>query len=171
MKLFAFLLLVASCGAVGIMLSLSLTRRRRELEAFALGVELLETEMLFAQNPLWLSFANVGKKLKGKVADVFTKIGQALATDDYSSGGQAFAAVLEAEAPTLCLTTGDWEILAALGCDLGITDIERQSHKLKAAAAALNAAAVEAAATEKKWQRIYGMGGWMLGIICGLLLI
>lgn len=171
MKLIGFFLLVVSWGGVGLVLSLSLTRRRRELESFALGVELLETEMLFAQNPLWLSFDHVGAKVPGHAGKVFKKIGQGLAAAEEENGCDTFKKVLAAEAESLYINPGDREVLSALSWDLGITDLESQGRRLKSTGSALRARVADAVAVENKWRRIYGMGGWMMGIIFGLLLI
>ncbi len=171
MRIFAFLLLVFSSGFVGTLLGYSLTRRRRELETIIHGLELLETEMLFAQNPLWLSFAHVGAKIQGNVGEMFNKIGAALAGGEYQDSGAAFKAVIGDESEKLCLTMEDKEILLALSSDLGTMDGQRQNRRLASAAGSLRTALLEAGETEKKWRRICNMGGWMLGMIFGLLLI
>lgn len=170
MKVIGFFLLVLSWGGAGVILSLSLTRRRRELEAFALGLELLETEMIFAQNPLWLCFANVGDRVPGNAGKVFKKIGQGL-TGAEDNGCDTFKNVLGAEADSLYINAEDREVLLALSWDLGITDLESQGRRLKNTGAALRVRAADAVAVENKWRRIYGMGGWMVGIMFGLLLI
>lgn len=171
LRYFILLLIVFIMGFIGMMACYCLTTRRRELEWFQRALFLLETEMDFSRDPLHVALEQTGKRTGGKVASIFCRASILLQEAPSVSGEQAFLAALEEARDELPLNDEDIAVIKRIGCDLGITDLEDQKKKIALCAKAIEVRLESACNSEKKWQRICSVGGWMTGIIFALILI
>lgn len=171
MKGIMILTLICICGFSGFLYANALQKRLRDLEAFIFGLELLETEMVYAKNPLWLCFLNAGKGMDGYAAAFFSSLGQGLKERRFDTGEQGFLALLEKNKVHFSLEEKEYDILRYFAANLGVTDQGRQQEKIRSAKCALENALKRGREQEKKWGRVSGIGGWLIGIVVGLLLI
>ncbi|MEG1478371.1 MAG: stage III sporulation protein AB [Clostridiales bacterium] len=167
----ALVFLVVSLGLSGLILSCALGKRSRELAQFSYGFEVLESEISFAQKPLWQCFFSVSQRLNGVVADIFKEVSLSLKENIYDDGESTFSQILEVNKKRLSCSQQDLETMEKFGCNLGLTDKERQSQSIKSSLAAMAKSLAIAEEKEKKWQRLTGFGGWMVGLVFALLLI
>ena len=171
MKALAILALICSLGLCGFVYAYALRKRVRELKEFLFGLELLETEIVYAKNPLWYAFLNLGKSTDGIVSEFFTTVGQGMREHRFHTAEDGFLSTLEGFQNRFSLQEKDLAILKQFASNLGVTDGARQGEKIKTTQCALEMALTSAKGLEEKWGRVAGLGGWIMGIVIGLLLI
>ncbi len=170
-KAFGVAAIIIGMGLIGLAFSHGLYRRKRELEQIRFGLQLLETEIVFAQRPLAYALKNCGARLTGEIGTIFKLGGETLLSGEGASGETALLQAICDRERYLSLNRSEISTLKRLATGLGLSDIEDQKTKLRFFQRQLDEEIARATEEGNKWQKIYGAGGWVLGLLLALILI
>lgn len=170
-RLFAIIGIIIAMGFMGVALSRGLYRRKHELEQIRFGLQLLETEIVYAQRPLAYALENCGARLNGEIGTIFRNSGQFLQNGEGESGEKALLKAIAVREQFLSLNDEEKAAFKRIAADLGLSDIEDQRTKLRFFQKQLDLAIHTATEDGDKWRKIYGAGGWLLGLLLALILI
>jgi stage III sporulation protein AB len=119
-------LIILCTAAIGYIFSYEYTERLYQLKNLYLSFQLLETEILYASNPLPIAMQRVGSKSGKKINEIFTDTYKILYSKRGYSIEEAWHKAIAQNIKNISLNKEDEEILIDFGKNLGFTDKENQ---------------------------------------------
>lgn len=170
-KFLGAFLVIFSFGAIGIILGKNMTKHGEELRQMQFGLQVLETEIMYAQTPLPQALKIVAKQTQGVMAKFFDTVSRELNNGQGQTAGEAWSQTLEKMQPYLTLTTGDINFLDQFGQGLGSSDREDQLKRLTGVRIQLAAREKDAEIERSRYQKVWQTLGWACGLVVTLLFI
>lgn len=133
---YMFLIKVASCltiilssSTLGFYYSRIYVERLNNLINFQHCIQILETEILYAANPLPEALKEVYNKGNKKVSYIFNEIRKYLANNKDSNVYDGFLSIASELKESLCFKEQDIEIILSFGRSLGISNrVDQEKH-------------------------------------------
>lgn len=163
------IILISSCGFIGISKSYSYSRRVAELSEIRDTLRILNTEISYRKDPLPAIFCRISEEKRGIAAEFLNRcsfyMGQrheletcwGKAADDIFTGSS--------------LTASDKAIIRDLGAQMGKSSIKGQNEAIMLTEEKLKAQITEALREKNSKGKMYGGLGFSIGIIIAVLLI
>ncbi len=169
MRALGAVLVIASCGALGLSGVARLEGRVRDLGELAAGLDALQRELGWRLAPLPQALETAAGTCRGPAARFFAWCAQGAGREDGRSFQQVWKDGLSAV--PLRLAAGDKALLERLGPVLGRYDGDSQRRALEDAAAGLRGLQREAADDRQRLGRVYGALGVTAGLFLAILLL
>lgn len=162
LKIFLYVLIIATSSTLGVMLSKKYVKRVDELKAFKSALVMLKTKIRYTYAPICEIFTDISKSLKGGTALLFknacTQIEEKGTTDGFCTA---------IEMTDLNVTREDKQVMGTLSKLLGKTDAEGQISEIELVQSFLDTQIEKAEAEREKNAKLYKT----LGVICGVGLV
>lgn len=144
--------------------------RPRELQALMAGLQILETEILYAATPLPQALSRIGKQLPGRVGPFFLRWAESLSTGSGRSPVQILEEDWERITEGMHLMSSDREPLIQWSMTLGQSDRTDQSKHIRVVYAALSAQEGQAREEMSKMAKLWRYTGVLAASAVVLLL-
>lgn len=170
-KFIGCVLIFLSCSGIGYMLGVRFKSRVRELKLLRMSIQMLETEIVYANTPLPDAFSTVSKKSLAPVKEVFKSVSEALGKKRHFSVSEAYeSAILEIKG-RLSLNKEDMELLSSFCSSLGNSDMEGQVKNFKMILKQLENQEERAEEARGKSERMYKNLGVLAGLAIAIILL
>ena len=163
------LIIILSCGTLGLLKSQAFSQRIKELNDLRSMVRQLNTEINYRKDPLITTFrriasqnSSLSSKLLSKCADHMTS---------YKEFGQCWNAAMEEVCADTSLKKEDKAIMAELGAQLGKSSVEGQADMFRLTEEKLLQQINQAVKEKDSKGKMFGGLGFSLGIVVSVLLI
>ncbi|QXM06014.1 stage III sporulation protein SpoIIIAB [Crassaminicella indica] len=118
--------IIISTAAIGYILSYQYVQRLQQLKNLYLSFQLLETEIIYASNPLPTAMERVAIKSNKSINKIFTDTYKILSSKMGYSIEEAWNTAIYRNIKNMSLDKEDQDILIDFGKNLGCTDKENQ---------------------------------------------
>ncbi|WP_077370075.1 stage III sporulation protein SpoIIIAB [Anaerosalibacter sp. Marseille-P3206] len=167
LKIFGSLLIILSSSLMGYMYGIRYRDRVNNLVLLENCIKLLETEIIYAANPLPEALMNVYRKGNQKVSYVFERIADELVVNKSGTVYECFESVVNISRDELCFKDEDIELFLTLGRTIGTSDRFDQEKNFKLILTQIKTLEVEAQLSKEKNEKLYKS----LGILSGLAIV
>lgn len=167
LKLLGAVFIIISSTLAGFYISRSYSDRTKQLRILQLGLQMLETEIVYGSVPLYLAMEKIGRRLKGIIGEIFLSMSKNLNELDGLSAFECWLEAIEMHYRKTSLKKQDKEILIHFGQTLGISDKEDQMKHIKLALQNLKTEENLAREEQKSYEKL----SKSLGILVGLLIV
>ncbi|GAB7386820.1 stage III sporulation protein SpoIIIAB [Bacillaceae bacterium] len=167
LKLIGALLIVFSTSAAGWQLSRSYADRPKQLRQLQIGLQHLETEIVYGSTPLHQALRRISRRLPGVVGELFCAAAVNLAGRDGASVRECWEDAVNKVWHKTALRQGDKEILLQFGHTLGLTDKEDQQKHVRLAMMNLHSEEEQARTEQRKYEKMCKS----LGVLGGILVV
>ena len=155
-------------GEAGRLLANNLNSRRKELANLIYALGLLKTELVYADIFLGESLFRIGNAVAGEIGGLLVAAAKHLKDD---SGCNGLLLALAEYRASLPFREEEYEIIERLGSGLGTRDLESELRRIDYAVKSAEMALSSATELQKKWGRVYGVGGWLCGLTAALFIL
>lgn len=169
LKLIGSILVVISCGILGMELGKNFARRTEELRQMQYAFQALETEIAYGATPLPQAMQMVAGQTNGPVSEVFLSTVAELAKGEGQTAGEAWEGALKLKEEKMLLNHSDLAILRQFGQGLGASDREDQMKRLKMLRMQLEGREQLAETDRQKFQKVWQSLGWSVGLVITML--
>lgn len=171
LKLFGVVIVVLGCGMLGLIIAGNFAQRPQLLRQLQSGLQMLETEIIFASTPLPLALFKVGKRMDKPLQQLFLDTSSQLASNQGLTAGEAWNLCLEKHNRNLALDDAELSVLKSFGWCLGQSDKEEQIKNLRLTIEQLRQEEGKAEKNREKNQKLYTYLGFCFGITLAILLL
>ncbi|MCL2362753.1 MAG: stage III sporulation protein AB [Defluviitaleaceae bacterium] len=161
------LALIAGCAALGFYYAAQEGFRINDLQEFKKALMILSSEIEHLRTPLPMAAANIAKRTKGVVRDIFGEFAQLLSDERNETAYQLWAQALEGQKKRAYLAGEDWDAIEGFGKTLGYLDKQMQQSAITVMIDYINEKTTTLQTQSDKNRRMYRS----LGVIGGLLLV
>ncbi|MEW6424231.1 MAG: stage III sporulation protein SpoIIIAB [Bacillota bacterium] len=169
LKLVGALVIILSCGLIGVMIARSYSLRPADLRNLQAALQMLETEINYAATPLAEALRSIAARADKRVTPLFASALAELRTTPGCTAREAWEKALKTFYPQTALLKSDLAILSNLGRALGISDRQDQTRHLRLAidqiGAEIDRAQNEAARHVKLWNYLGFLGGLIIVLL------
>jgi len=158
--------LIASCAALGFYMAAQEGFRVHDLQEFKKALMILSSEIEHLRAPLPIACANIAKRTKEPVSNLFSHFSQLLTENEGETAYQLWVQALEKQKNRTHLAEEDWEIIEGFGKTLGYLDKQMQQSAITYAVEYIDEKTNSLQVQSDKNKRMYRS----LGIIGGLFL-
>ncbi|AET66698.1 Stage III sporulation protein AB (spore_III_AB) [Desulfosporosinus orientis DSM 765] len=123
------IVLIASCGCLGLWLAYRIRRRPLELRECSMALALLDTEIVWGATPLPEAFSIVKERSDRPWQGFFAELQERLVRGE--SAGSAWKETMTNQKDKFCLKTEDWLVIADVGKGLGRSDRSEQHKQIE----------------------------------------
>lgn len=169
-KLLGCLFILISSWLIGNEYSKRFTKRLNNLIYLQNCIQMLETEIVYASNPLLDAFKNLYEKGNKNVSFLFKDIGEYLMENKDKFMIDSFKYNLEKSREKLALNNDDIEVILSLGRTLGTSDTIDQQKHFKTAIMNLELNQKDAKEDKEKNAKMYKSLGALFGMALVLML-
>lgn len=128
-KMIGCLIILISSTLIGLEYSKKYTERLNNLIHIQNCIQILETEIVYASNPIPIALKNIYTKGNEKVSFLFEEIREYLLSNTNSNLYDSFSYILEKNKDAIFLDNEDIEVIISLARVLGTSDrIDQQKH-------------------------------------------
>lgn len=170
-KLIGCLVILISSSGVGYIAGSRFGMRVKELRLLKISLQMLETEIAYANTPLPQALEAVYLKSSYPVNQIFKNACELLKKRMYSTVGEAFEKAIGMCSDILSLTAEDIGILKSFGYTLGTSDIDGQLKSFKMVMKQLESQEVKAEADMGRNEKMYKNLGVLAGLAVSVLLL
>ncbi len=170
-KLLGACLVVAAGGWGGLTVADELARRPRQLRALQAALQMLDTEIVYGATPLPEALAKVGRAAACGVGEVFSSAARLLESGRGYTPGEAWELALGRAGKETALSGEDRAVLAAFGKSLGCSDREGQHKNIALTLLHLRRLEEAAQAARARHERLWRLGGFLVGSALALLFL
>ena len=168
-KGFLCLIIIFSCGGLGILKSQVYSQRLEELRDLKEMIRILQTEMSYLKDPLPAVFARVGSYKDNRAMDLLWECSRLM--KENLNLKQCWDQALERAYSGSCLREEDRIVISDLGLQLGKSDLRGQASMFSLAETRLETQ-IEAAAKDKETkEKMYRGIGFSIGVVIAIILI
>ncbi|MFA5524041.1 MAG: stage III sporulation protein AB [Tissierellales bacterium] len=162
-KLFACLVVILTSSGLGFSYSRLYDKRLNNIIIFQYCIQILETEVVYAANPLPDALNEVYNKGNKKVSYVFSEICKYLLNNKKSDVYDGFLHIVSELKESLCFNKQDIEIILSFGRSLGISNRIDQEKYFKVIQMQLKGQQKEAEEEKAKSGKMYKSLGVLIG--------
>lgn len=170
-KLIGCVIIVISSSMLGIAYGSKFKDRYYNLILLHNCIQILETEIIYAANPLPEALTNVYHKGNKKISYIFEDIRKYLISDKNNNVLDSFINVLHKYKKDICINNEDIEVLLSLGRVLGTSDRIDQEKHIKTVLVQLKSREKEAELLMGKNEKLYKSLGVLSGLALSIILI
>lgn len=170
-KFVGCIIVVLACSGLGYMLGLRYKMRVMELRSIRMSLQMLETEIVYANTPLPEAFKIVYSKTNAPVNVIFKYMGCSLSKKKHNTVGEAFIAALQDAKESLNINKEDADILISFGNSLGLSDIDGQVKNFNMAIKQLESQEQKAEESRHKNERMFKNLGVLAGLAIAIILL
>lgn len=163
------IIIIFSCGAMGLFKSQTYSQRARELSDIRDILRMLQTEISYMKDPLPIIFERIGNSKDNFAADILRNCSGFMRNNQDME--YCWTSAMEVSLTNSCLTDIDKSIIRDLGSQLGRSNIKGQSDLLKMTDEKLLLQLDEAEYNKKSKGKMYAGMGFSIGIVIAILMI
>lgn len=163
------LIIILSCGTLGLLKSQAFSQRIRELQDLRSMVRQLNTEISYRKDPLITTFQRIAEQNTNISSKLLNKCVYHMTS--YMELGQCWNIALEKVCEDTSLKKEDKAILAELGAQLGKSSVEGQTDMFRLTEEKLMHQINLAIKEKDSKGKMFGGLGFSLGIVVSVLLI
>ncbi len=168
-KWFLCLILILSCGSLGMMKAQSYSQRLTELSDLKDMIRMLRTEMQYRKDPLPTVFIRIASYKENRSMELLERcIGLMKENMEFKTCWEKAADLAYRGS---CLTETDLAVIKDLGLQLGKSDIQGHAGVFSLTEAKLEAQIQEASEEKKAKGKMYRGLGFSAGILIAVILI
>lgn len=171
LKILGSMMVIFSSSLIGFLIGHSYIERFENLIYMENCIKILETEIIYAANPLPLALEMVYRKGNKKVSFVFKKIEDILSESNNNNVIYSFEKTSDILIEKLKFSLEDVEVFMSLGRTLGVSDRNDQEKNIKLVMAQLKAQQDDAKQKKEKNEKLYKNLGLLTGIAIVIILI
>ncbi|USG63652.1 stage III sporulation protein SpoIIIAB [Brevibacillus ruminantium] len=166
-KLIGAVLILFSASMVGWQIGRFYAFRPVQLRALLVGLQMLETEIVYGLTPLYRALMKVGDRIPAEVGQIFHTAAGSLQEEKAQNVEEALGIGIQTHWSSTALKKQERDVLKSLGQVLGSSDREDQQKHLRLAVTHLRGLEEEARAEQNRYEKMYKS----LGFLCGLLVV
>jgi stage III sporulation protein AB len=170
LKLISSLLIITSCGLIGVLIARNYSLRPDELRSLQVALEMLETEIAYAATPLAEALQSLAARADKRLSPLFEYILIEFRSTPGCTAQEAWAKALKNFYPQTALRKSDLVILSNLSRALGISDRQDQTKHLRLAIKQVGAELARAQNDALKHVKLWNCLGFLSGMVIVLLL-
>jgi len=159
--------LIAGCAALGFYYAAKEGFRIQDLQEFKKALMILSSEIEHLRAPLPIACANIAKRTKEPVSEVFAQFSKLLTENEGETAYQLWSQALDEQKKGTYLAAEDWDVLESFGKTLGYLDKQMQQSAITVTIDYINEKTTSLQTQSDKNRRMYRS----LGVIGGLLLV
>lgn len=171
LKLLGAILIIGSCGALGLSARQSLRERILAVDGFLKALERIESEIAYRLTPSPELIALLARESDDRIAPVFRSMERKLGQNDGLSLAYKWCRALRDDAPGCGLRAEEIGILCDASSFLGRYDSEQQLRSLQLTRKRLTQVRDEAAEDLKNKGNLYRTCGLTLGVLTVIVLL
>lgn len=164
-------MVIGATGGFGLMVSSNYRRRVTELRLLRSGLQMLETEIVYASTPLPEALRRVASRVAPDVGRFFGEAASLWERPDGDPGQAIWFEALSKYLRSSALMPEDAEVLKALGASLGVSDKVDQEKNLALAKKQLEEQEQIAEAERSRYERVWRTLGFLVGATIVLAMI
>lgn len=169
LKLILCIIIVASCGGLGILKSLSFSDRLNDLADLKHMIRILQTEMNYKKDPLPNAFSRISKYKNTAAMHLLAACSENMKNNlDFR---QCWENAITSTYNGTSLKDDDLRILKDMGLQLGKSDLQGQAAMFSLTNIKLDDQIAEAAEERKTKGKMYKSLGFSIGAVIAILLI
>ena len=169
LRVVGVLVILGSCWRISTMVAGNFIERPRQLRLLQLGLQILETEVSYANASLPEALETVARRVDPPVSGIFQEAARSFLAGEGCSFNDAWNFALRKQAPLLALQRRDLEVLRGLGQVIGLSSKEDQGKHLALARHQLlledQVAIEERERNVRLWNYLGLAGGAALGLL------
>ncbi|MDW7674952.1 MAG: stage III sporulation protein SpoIIIAB [Bacillota bacterium] len=170
-KVLMAIIIVVICGMVGLLVANNFKLRPWQLRQIQTSLQLLETEIAYAQTPLPEAFSRISQQVENPVSKLYSTSARLLNTRKSCNLQESWQQGLTELMSEGALIENDIAILKVLGFNLGSTDKEEQIKHLRLAKEQLKQQELAAEEEKTKGERLWRYCGFLTGLIIVILIL
>ncbi|WP_096434706.1 stage III sporulation protein SpoIIIAB [Alteribacter populi] len=170
MKIFGILVIIIATTAIGWEWARRLRLRTKQLKDVRVGLEALETEMVYGLTPLSEACERVSRQVRNPVGQLFHRFAQDLQQEEMLAS-EVWQQTLIKMKNTIEFKQGEWDVLHQFGQTLGQQDLENQRKHLRLALTYLEQQEADAREHQRKHESMYKSLGFLCGILIALIML
>lgn len=171
LSLIGAVLIIGGCGCAGLKIGGVYQKRADTLRILRNGLNLLETEISYAAEPLPKAMSRVSEKLSGENRILFSRAAELMQSNQGCLVSEAWSAGIKALATEVPLSAEESSILSLFGQGLGNSSREEQLKNIALAREQLLLAEGFAQDAKDKNKKMWQYFGFCLGAVIALLLV
>lgn len=169
-KLIGASIILFSASMVGWQIGRYYASRPVQLRALLVGLQMLETEIVYGLTPLHRAFVKIGHRISKEVGQLFVTTAEKLLTEESYSTEECIQAAIRKHWSSTALRKEEKEVLISLGHVLGNSDREDQQKHLRLAITHLRGLEEEARVEQGKYEKMYKSLGFLSGLLVVILM-
>lgn len=169
MVIFSAIILILSCGSLGLYLAARIKKRPVELREGLTALTLLDTEIQWGSTPLPEAFSVLKERTEGSWKGFFAELERQV--QEGASAYSAWQETIKKEEKNFCLKPEDWQVLQNVGKGLGRSDHQEQHKQLELVKQQLRSLQEQALLTCDKQAKMWSYLGFLCGIAGVIFLI
>ncbi|WP_188206134.1 stage III sporulation protein SpoIIIAB [Alkalibacillus aidingensis] len=170
MKWVGAIMILFTCTWVGIDIARNYSRRPKEIRELLQALQIMEAEIVYAQEPLHRVFSYISKQLSFPVSDLFYELGDELTHSDRSLQ-EIWDETFSRKWRNTAMKKKEKEVLIQFGQSLGLHNLEQQQKQIQLAKVHLQHELDDALEEEKRFSGMFRTLGVLSGILFVLLFI
>ncbi len=163
-------MILFTCTWVGIDIARNYSRRPKEIRELLQALQIMEAEIVYAQEPLHRVFSYISKQLSFPVSDLFYELGDELTHSDRSLQ-EIWDETFSRKWRNTAMKKKEKEVLIQFGQSLGLHNLEQQQKQIQLAKVHLQHELDDALEEEKRFSGMFRTLGVLSGILFVLLFI
>ena len=171
LKLLGAILIIGSCGALGLSARQDLRTRIAAIDGCLKALERMESEIAYRLTPSGELIGLLAKEGDGQIAPVFQSMADQLSRNDGLSLAYKWSRALRETGPTCGLKSEEIGVLCDASAFLGRYDSEQQLQSLRLTRSRLDAVRGEAAEDLKNKGNLYRTCGLAFGLLAVIVLL
>lgn len=164
-------MIIGAAGGLGLIVSSNYRRRVAELHWLRSGLQMLETEIIYASTPLPEALRRVSNRVAPDVGRFFAEVSSLWERSAGESARTIWLEALEKYLSSSALLAEDAEVLKALAGSLGISDKADQEKNLLLAKKQLEEQEQIAERERGRYEKLWQTLGFLMGIAIVLVMI
>lgn len=169
MLIIGSLLLIITCGALGLWLADRARRRPSELRSCLVALSLLDTEIFWGATPLPEAFSRIASRMSEPWRGFFLELQMRIERGE--GAWAAWKATVAKQTQLFCLKPEDWLVILDVGKGLGRSDRGEQHKQLELAQRHLVQAREQAVSWSEKQAKMWSYLGFLVGFAVVVFLI
>ncbi|WP_236692702.1 stage III sporulation protein SpoIIIAB [Aneurinibacillus tyrosinisolvens] len=166
LKLLGASAVLLSGTLIGMRMAGRFAKRPLQIRQLRMGLQILETEIVYGSTPLHLALHSISRRVQGDVARLFARTSEML-EEQADTTEECWRKAVNEVWPATALKEPEKEVLLHLGGILGRSDREDQQKHLKLTVINLQSEENNARDSQKKYEKVCKS----LGILGGLLIV
>lgn len=166
-KLLGAILIVVSGTLIGFYQAAQFANRPRQLRAFILALQRLETEIMYGYTPLADALLKIGQQLTEPIRTIFIKAAEHLAAPVSSTAQDSWQQSVEMNWRHTSMKQNEKQIVYQFGYTLGTSDRDDQIKHIRLAIQQLQHEEAMAQEDQKRYEKMCRS----LGVLAGVLIV
>ncbi|MGZ9586148.1 stage III sporulation protein SpoIIIAB [Paenibacillus marinisediminis] len=172
LKLIGAAIVISVATAIGWLQSASYSERPKQLRTLIVGLQRLETAIVYGHSPLDEAFAELGEQLPTPINGLFDRAAGTMRARDITivTAKEAWLQALKEVCKQTSLKKQDLRILQDFGMSLGVSDKDDQRNHIRHAVKRLEQEELSAREEQGKYGKMYRSLGLLSGILAVILM-